>query len=80
MHSFTSVTAPAPDPDEARRPRSPRVFTPAVLDCDGTDNVFEVTTVGNKRVVPLNGLTTDMLRIFVISSRDTPESGKISVY
>ena len=79
MHSFTSVTAPAPAPDEARRPRS-LGFHPAVLDCDGTDNVFEVTTVGNKRVVPLNGLTTDMLRIFVISSRDTPEFGKISVY
>ncbi len=36
--------------------------------------------MSNKRIVPLNGLTTDMLRIFVISSRDSPESGKISVY
>ena len=44
------------------------------------DNVFEVTTVGNKRDVPLNGLTTDMLRLLVTSSRDTPEFGKISVY
>ncbi len=55
-------------------------FHPAALDCDGTDNVFEVTTVGNKRVVPLNGLTTDMLRLLVTSSRDTLEFGKISVY
>ena len=55
-------------------------FHPAALDCDGTDNVFEVTTVGNKRVVPLNGLTTDMLRLLVTSSRDTPEFGKISVF
>ena len=36
--------------------------------------------MSNKRIVPLNGLTTDMLRIFVTSSRDTPEFGKISVY
>lgn len=49
-------------------------------DRGGWENIFDGTTVGTKRIVPLNGLTTDLLRIFVTSARDTPEFSKISVY
>lgn len=44
------------------------------------ENCFEGTTVGARKIVKLDGLETDKLRIFVASSRDKPEFGKIEVY
>ena len=44
------------------------------------ENCFEGTTVGAKRIVSLNGLTTEKIRIFVTASRDKPDFGKIAVY
>lgn len=45
-------------------------------------NAFEGTTVGNKKIVRLNDVETDRLRIFIASSRDVPEIelDKIKIY
>lgn len=43
-------------------------------------NRKEGTTVGARRIVPLGGIRASRIRIFVTSSRDTPEFGKIKVY
>lgn len=43
-------------------------------------NIFEGTTIGNKRIIPLGGVETDRLKIFIVSSRDTPDISEISVY
>lgn len=43
-------------------------------------NIFEGTTIGNKRIISLQGVEADKLRIFIVSSRDTPEISEISVY
>lgn len=44
------------------------------------DNAFEGTTIGFKRIIPLNGTETEKLRVFIVSSRDTPDISDISVY
>lgn len=43
-------------------------------------NRVSKTTVGARRIVPLENIHTDRIRIFVTSSRDTPEFGEIKVY
>ena len=43
-------------------------------------NSFEGTTIGTKKIMKLHGLETDAVRILIVSSRDTPEIGKIALY
>ncbi len=48
---------------------------------DRWENVFEGTTVGARRIIRFkDGLRTSKLRIFITSSRDKPEFGKIAIY
>ena len=43
-------------------------------------NSFEGATIGTKKIMKLHGLETDAVRILIVSSRDTPEIGKIALY
>ena len=43
-------------------------------------SVYEGTTVGNRKIVPLDNVETNMLRIFIASSRDVPEISEIKIY